>query len=382
MVLTLVLGCAAAYVVLLGAKTALALRAAGRSPHPGATDLARVAILQPILSGDPRLAEILESNVIELPAAHFIWLVDTEDAVAREVCAAIGARHPQAHIDLLALPPASDGENPKLFKLERARPLIRGDLAIVLDDDTRLPASTAHALVAALGDHALSTALPAYADDGRWPSRLLAQFVNNNAALTYLPLLNVAPPVTINGMAYALTVAMLERIGGFSAMIHSVTDDLAMARRVMAAGGRICQTAAPVWVETTVRDGRHYRRQMHRWYLFALLLFRRQSLTMQALISIMTTTPSLVLWGAVIAAARHPVPPALTAIIVLLAARSVMLTALQRAVYGRALHAPALSLVSELLQPLHLLHAAVQRTIVWRTRVYRVNDDESFEIAS
>jgi ceramide glucosyltransferase len=36
-----------------------------------------------------------------------------------------------------------------------------------------------------------------------------------------------------------------------------------------------------------------------------------------------------------------------------------------------------LSVVSELLQPLHMLHALVSRRIVWRTRRYlvRANDD-------
>jgi ceramide glucosyltransferase len=53
--------------------------------------------------------------------------------------------------------------------------------------------------------------------------------------------------------------------------------------------------------------------------------------------------------------------------------------ALQRALYDRPLHAPLSSLLSELLQPFHLLHSLVWRRIVWRTRRYRVHSDRSFE---
>jgi ceramide glucosyltransferase len=35
-------------------------------------------------------------------------------------------------------------------------------------------------------------------------------------------------------------------------------------------------------------------------------------------------------------------------------------------------------LLSELLQPLHLLHAALYRNIRWRTRRYRVRDNDRF----
>ncbi|UXI67120.1 hypothetical protein [Tahibacter amnicola] len=39
---------------------------------------------------------------------------------------------------------------------------------------------------------------------------------------------------------------------------------------------------------------------------------------------------------------------------------------------------PLLSVLAELLQPLHLLHAAVVRRIRWRSRHYRVFDNDRF----
>jgi ceramide glucosyltransferase len=58
--------------------------------------------------------------------------------------------------------------------------------------------------------------------------------------------------------------------------------------------------------------------------------------------------------------------------------RSVMLRSLQIRLTGAARHRPMLSLASELLQPLHLLHAMLVKSIRWRTRHYRVYDNDRF----
>src|ERR1017187_5699916 len=254
------LGLGVAYLVVLLAKTALAVRAARRGPQPagkwevrsqkldvrpvrGEEDFSGVVIAQPILSGDPRLSDTLEDNLRALPSAQFVWIVDADDPAARTICQTLIDRHPDARIDLLIAPPPPEGYNPKLFKLERARHLVGDRVLLVLDDDTRMPAASLSAILTGLDRSDLATGLPGYLDDGRWPSRLLAQFVNNNAALTYLPLLNVWPPLTINGMAYAMHGKTHDRLGGFTPLMGYLTDDLAVARRVLAAGGSISQTA-------------------------------------------------------------------------------------------------------------------------------------------
>lgn len=207
----------------------------------------------------------------------------------------------------------------------------------------------------------LATSLPAYLDDGRWPSRLLAQFVNNNAALTYLPLLNVLPPVTINGMAYAIRGTTLDSLGGFGPVMRAVTDDLAVARQVIAGGGRLCQTASPVWVQTTVRDGRQYLRQMHRWFVFARLLLRLQPPALQAVIALLYATPPVLLWSVVAAAAWWPSGSSVFSLMVLLILRAGVLVALQRRIYGRPLHRPAYSVGTQLHWRKEAVAAAVRR---------------------
>ncbi len=370
---------AVSYLALLAAKALLALSVARREERQTPSTGSGVSIAQPILAGDPRLSAVLAENVRGLPAAQFLWLVDEDDPEAQTVCRELAARHREVRIEVLICPPPPEGVNPKLWKLDLARPSIREAVLLVLDDDTRMPAETLAALLRALDGHQLATSLPGYLDDGRFPSRLLAQFVNNNAALLYLPLLPFRPPLTINGMAYALRSEDLAEQGGFAPILRSLTDDLAVAERTLTAGGRIFQSARPHWVETTVRDGRHYVQLMHRWFLFAFLLLRKQPLGLRAVISILGALPPLLLGALLLFVALAPSGPAAGILLACLILRALGLVTLQRAIYGRPLHAPFSSLLSELLQPLHLLHALVWRRIVWRTRHYRVHDDRRFE---
>src|SRR5690606_10324784 len=91
---------------------------------------------------------------------------------------------------------------------------------LILDDDAVLSASSLETMLAQLRDNTLVTALPWYRAEENVPSRLLAQFVNDNSALTYLPLLPFARPLTLNGMCYALRLSTLERVGGFTPIMR------------------------------------------------------------------------------------------------------------------------------------------------------------------
>jgi ceramide glucosyltransferase len=393
-----VAACAAAYLGILLGKAILALRYAARygrsqprlpstrssapatsspsSPSSGGVDLSTATIVQPILGGDPDLAAALADNLAALPEARFLWLIDDDDEEAEAVTRTLCDAHPTHRIERLVCAAAPDGVNPKLFKLELARSEVTHGAFVVVDDDTRLTREGLAALLAALATHTLSTGLPCYLDRRRdLSSRLLAQFVNNNAALTYLPLLAFAAPPTINGMAYALTPASLDAIGGFAPLCRHLADDLAIARRVIRTGGTICQTPYPQFIATSVRDLRHYRALMHRWFVFALLLLREQSAAWTLAITVLHGLPPLLLWTMLIAASASV--SASLALLFVAALRAVTLIAVQRKLTGRSRHSPLLSIVSELLQPLHLFHALVSRRILWRTRRYvvRANDD-------
>jgi ceramide glucosyltransferase len=179
-------------------------------------------------------------------------------------------------------------------------------------------------------------------------------------------------------MAYAIRKDTLERCGGFEPLFGHLTDDLAVVRHVRANGGTIRQVSAPVQVETHVEDWSGYVRQMHRWFLFALLLVRGEPLTTQCRLGVMLGIHPLLLWAAIFTCIAGGVLPA-TILASTCATRSAALAWLQARLTGRARHQPLLSLVSELLQPLHLLHAALSPNIRWRSRRYRVYANDRFE---
>ena len=84
-------------------------------------------------------------------------------------------------------------------------------------------------------------------------------------------------------------------------------------------------------------------------------------------------------WSLLLAVLWRPTPSAFVACGIALVARALAIVAVHHAIGTPGRHAPLLSLLSELLQPLHLLHAAVWRRITWRTRHYRVVDAGEFE---
>ncbi|MEN5118162.1 glycosyltransferase [Luteimonas sp. TWI662] len=384
--MSVALVCACAYAALLALRGACAWRELrrqhARPVPPSARRMQDVAVLQPILGGDPRLRDVLGATVHALPLARFHWLLDADDAQALAAVAAVRAAYPGAAIDVCVLPPAPDGCNPKIYKLESALPQVQAPVCLVLDDDATLSADALARLVAALDAADLATALPGYRDDGeRWPGRLLACFVNDNAALTYLAPLAWAPPVSINGMCYALRTERLRAIGGFLPLRGALADDLAMADHVRAQGGRIAQTIAPVAVRTSLDGPAHYVRQMHRWMLFATLLLHRQPPRTRAAIVLLHGLPPLLLWAMLVALAWRPGLAGAVAVAGVLALRAWVPWALQRGLGVASAPRPVLSLLAELLQPLHVLHAVCVRTVRWRSRRYRVHADGRFHAA-
>lgn len=375
--------CGGLYLAVLAGKAVLAARHSRRHPAPASARAAfeDVTILQAILGGDPALADTLAANLAALPGARFVWLVDEDDAAGWTAARAAPPRTPDARVVLVSCPPAPADQNPKLFKLARAEGDITTPFLVVLDDDTRLSAIGLTAMLDAFPAHDVATGLPFYLAGPNVPSKLVAQFVNNQSVLTYLPLLNFAPPVTLNGMAYALPTARLRELGGFAPLVHRLTDDLAVARLVRANGGRIFQTVVPHAVGTTVRGFRHHLRIMHRWFLFAWLLVREQPEGWRAAIVLLHGLPPLLLGVAIGSAVLSASWLAAAVIAAVLVLRSAVLALVQRRHLGRAAHAPVWSLVAELLQPFHLLHALVSRRIHWRSRVVTVRADDDFSIS-
>ena len=381
-----VVACGTLYLVLLALKSAgviwsiSAQRRGGREAKALATDWMRsVTVLQPILSGDAQLSAALADMVRALPEARFCWLIDDDDSEARRIVSSLGSAHPSVAIEVQEFDAAPAGVNPKMFKLAAALRGVTTPIAVVLDDDARLSAASLRQLVSELASADLVTALPFYRDAcAGIGGRLLAQFVNNNAALTYLAPLPVMAPVSINGMCYAVRSESVSGADALAPVMTQLADDLALARLFRSRGARIVQSTAPVEMETTTPTLGRYRQQMHRWFLFATLLMREQDRATQVLIALLYALPPLLLGGTIVGALLSFAPAAWFVAATVLLARALTLIGFQRTLTGHTRHRPVLSVVSELLQPLHLLHALLDRTIIWRTRTYRVRQNHDF----
>lgn len=371
-----------------------ALRAMPRLASPAhaadAQRFAHVDALQPIRSGDPSLSEALGASLRTLGGrgARLHWLIDEDDTAAASAVRAALRMQPAlaAQVAVSVHPPCPQGVNPKLFKLDRALAQCRGDVVLVLDDDARLPAATLEALTMALeaenGDSraVIATALPIYLPARGAGARLLARFVNDSAAVTYLPPRLGARTPTINGMCWAMRRDALHAIGGFAPQLRHLTDDLAMARAVLAAGGRIEQRSEPVWLRTDLPDVVAYVRQMHRWMLFALLLVRSEPWPSRLRIALDQGLPTCAPWLSILAFALLPTWPGAVALSAGLLLHVVGRRGLQRACAGAAAAMqPLTSLLVALLLPLHLAHALVDRRIRWRAHRYRVHANDRFE---
>ncbi|MBM7505632.1 glycosyltransferase [Agromyces aurantiacus] len=376
---------AATYAVLLGAKAGLAALAVARrrarlraaTGAPIAT--AELTIVQPIRSGDPQLERTLAATLEACPDARVLWLVDEDDPEGRRAADAARARHPLADVAVVDCPPCPPDAGPKMAKLAHAEPLLRTEVFAVVDDDTRLTPDGVAALLDGLRIAEVSTGLPCYAPGpGGW-SRLVAQFVNDQAILTYLATSAAGPARALNGMAWAMRRATLDRLGGFAPLVPLLADDLAVAERVRAAGGAIDQTEAPQFVSTTVPDALAYRALMHRWMVFATLALRAEPVGWRAaLVAAYALPPALLATAAGVAVAR-PTRPNVGAALAAVLVRSAVIAGVQRALTGRVRHDPVRSLAADLALPLQFAGALADRRITWRGRRYLVHANDRFE---
>jgi ceramide glucosyltransferase len=367
---------ACGYMTILLTKAWLSARYAIRHPE---TDILEgsVTVLQPILGGDPFLAESLRSNLQNVSDdTQFDWLLDEIDVNGRQVAEPLAQADP-GRIRMIVCPPCPDGINPKLFKLNLALSGVTTEYVAVLDDDTMLSPQHLPKAMAALSDCDVYTGLPRYSvGDNLWSS-LVAHFVNNNSILTYLSLLESTGPLTINGMFYVMRTDTLRSYGGFELILAQLCDDYALARLVQSRGGRIRQGVTSQAIQTSITGPRHYLRQMHRWFVFANVLVLDQAVRVRCLLAILLGLPSVLLWGSLLCLAGG-----WTGAVVLLLFLGLRHTILRMLHYGVFPEPPRfswlMSIIAELLQLVHLIHACVSPVITWRSRRIHVGRHGSF----
>ncbi len=362
-----------------------------------------VTVVQPILSGDPHLGNTLRANTTLATSlsVRWKWLVDENDLTGRkltdELLAELAATVPEMHqrVERILTPPTPDGINPKTAKLrlawERRTPDEAAGFFGVLDDDTRLLPGHLETAVATLRRDpgvGLVFGLPYYRSFGTPWAALVSTFVNRNSLWSYVPLLSVMPPPTINGMFWLARPAAVEALDGFRAVEGFVCDDYAVARGVRAAGYELRQTAVVHPLETGVADARAYDRLITRWFIFPQVsLLRYEPARRLAGFYALVFLPTFQFFAGLVLAALAGGRRAFAAVIAAQGWREILQAHLEHthlpdaSGQGREFwRRRALGWVVDLLLPLQVVRAFLSpRVIEWRGHRLRLDPDGRFE---
>jgi ceramide glucosyltransferase len=369
----------AAYLAQLWVKASLAGLHRAKEGVPSQATFELLTIIQPVTSGDETLGGTLRATLDELYDAHLIWVVDRADSAAQDLCRSLSDGYPGRGIQIVKTDEPPAGINPKLWKQDTALPFVQTALLAVVDDDTRVSRKSMALLLEKLAAGAdIATGLPCYVPaQGRW-SHLVAEFVNSAAILTYLPAAACAAPRSINGMCYALRTEYARKNRLFSVTARAITDDLSIAREIRRLGGRIVQTTQPQFISTSVVSIVHYRRLMHRWFVFTRILVQSETRCAKAALLLAYGLHPILLGALFVLAIVSPMT-AVWPLAFVLVLRSATLGALNLKFTGSWRHSPLSSIVIELSQPAFLAAAFAYPFIWWRKRRIRVRRFDDFQ---
>ena len=232
-------------------------------------------VVQPILSGDPRLESDLRANLQQTKVVEFYWLIDQSDTEAQHVANKICQDESFAQrIRIFLIEDVPQGINPKSYKIEQVVEELTRPYLIVLDDDSVIDFSKMGELTTYLGQEVILTGIPYNQERSNFWSKLVAAFVNGNSFITYFTMAEVEANHSINGMFYILPVELAKGQKLFTAIKDYLCDDLAVADFLRSKGVSIIQTRVTCNVRTTIKDAKQYLLQMKRWLLFSSIYLK------------------------------------------------------------------------------------------------------------
>ena len=232
-------------------------------------------VVQPILSGDPRLESDLRANLQQTKTVEFYWLIDQSDTEAQRVANKICQDELfSQRIRIFLIEDVPQGINPKSYKIEQVVEDLTRPYLIVLDDDSVIDFSKMGELTAYLGQEVILTGIPYNQERSNFWSKLVAAFVNGNSLITYFTMAQVEANHSINGMFYILPVNLVKDQDLFTAIKDYLCDDLAVADFLSSKGVSIVQTRVTCNVRTTIKSATQYLLQMKRWLLFSSIYLK------------------------------------------------------------------------------------------------------------
>ena len=232
----------------------------------------KYTVLQPILSGDPRLEEDLIANLKNTTDMNFIWLVDKSDKVAIDTVESIlKDKNYSNRIEVYYLDDVPQELNPKIFKLAQVVDKIKTEYSIILDDDAVIDRKKLDELSVYEKDKSewIATGIPFNYNIKGFYSKLISAFINSNSIFSYFSLSFLKENKTINGMFYILRTDILKQYSAFEEIKYWLCDDLALATYLISKKVKIIQSTIFCNVRNTVPSLKRYILLMKRWLLFS-----------------------------------------------------------------------------------------------------------------
>ena len=260
----------------------------------------KYTVLQPILSGDPRLEEDLTANLKNTTDMKFIWLVDKSDKVAiNTVENILKDKNYSNRIEVYYLDDVPQELNPKIFKLAQVVDKIKTDYSIILDDDAVIDRKKLDELSVYEKDKSewIATGIPFNYNIKGFYSKLISAFINSNSIFSYFSMSFLKENKTINGMFYILRTDILKKYSAFEEIKYWLCDDLALATYLLSKKVKIIQSTIFCNVRNTVPSLKRYILLMKRWLLFSNVYMKNAfSVKFLLMILLPTLLPTILLF--------------------------------------------------------------------------------------
>ena len=260
----------------------------------------KYTVLQPILSGDPRLEEDLTTNLKNTTDMKFIWLVDKSDKVAiNTVENILKDKNYSNRIEVYYLDDVPQELNPKIFKLAQVVDKIKTEYSIILDDDAVIDRKKLDELSVYEKDKSewIATGIPFNYNIKGFYSKLISAFINSNSIFSYFSMSFLNENKTINGMFYILRTDILKKYSAFEEIKYWLCDDLALATYLISKKVKIIQSTIFCNVRNTVPSLKRYILLMKRWLLFSNVYMKNAfSVKFLFIILLPTLLPTILLF--------------------------------------------------------------------------------------
>ncbi|MDO5089818.1 MAG: glycosyltransferase, partial [Leptotrichiaceae bacterium] len=344
----------------------------------------KYTVIQPILSGDPRLEEDLSANLKNTDKMKFIWLIDKYDITAYETAKNILEELKKSHktenrAEIFLIDEVPQEINPKIFKINQVMEKVRTEYTVILDDDAVIDMDRIgeFGIYENREDEWIVTGIPYnYGTKGIW-SRMISAFVNSNSFLTYFSMAYVGESKTLNGMFYMGKTEIFRKYNVFEKIKYMLCDDLALAGYLSERRVKIIQTAVFCNVRTTVENFISYILLMKRWLLFAKIYMKKAfSLKFFILVLLPSIMPFLLFIVGTVGGMKN-----IISVFLLFMIKSFIMYVFRNKLIGKKERLTVIlyEIINDLFLPLIFIYTLVTPPVIkWRNKKIRVIDGKIY----